>query len=1034
MSAIDDLLGPPPDKAPSKIDALLSDPAPAQPVATPGAISALGSTVSDVMDAFGVGFKNAWGGDKLGLSDQTMQALRDFGTFSKDPGTSSDFMKTLKDPIRSFNESWMAPLAAVADAAYRLPRSLVGGLVGGVRAVSPDAAKTIESGIDVATDPGLYESLQGLGPAGTIAGGAGWALRKLLPARDLGVIGDKTLSIADGTPAEAAARVTEPPVTPGGPIPPTAPKPGPVPTAAASVPQDTLQGEAGAVDKAGNIRLDLIDTHEDAKNVIRQAAIDNGGYTEARQGNITLSQVDGLSQASGIPPEELNLKGIGRRLRNDDEVRVAIQSMIQSADNVSELMKKAALTDDPADLIAFQEARMRHSVIQEQVSGLTAEWGRTGNVFQEFSDNVKDAQSLGRFLKDKKGESIDDLRAMVKAGSELDPRTELPRFMQDSRKPDFFDKFLYYWKNGLLSGPFTHTAYAMSNALFSGYDAAVVTPVASAIGAARQILPGADAERVMIGEGPARLWGLVSSVPDALLATGRALRSGLPEALPGQKVIAGAADAGEPQGFLDRWMGVPQPMATKTAIGQTKPIGGAVGTVVGLPERVISGIHTFYNFLGYGSEIEAQAYRQAASEGLSPFSGDFWARKSAISAAPTPDMMQAGIDNGARATFTTELGPKGKALQSFSNKVRAVQLIVPFQRTPMDIYKTALEGSPAAFVDSEMRANLLGQNGAVARDTQWARLAAGSAIGALAVNWAANGLITGGGPSDPTARAEWMLTHKPYSIKLGGTWYDYRRMGSIGIMLGLGADMHDIGGAVSDADYAGAAGRVAKAGSNAVLDQSFMTGMADLVQAIKDPDREMARYLTKQAGTLIPFSTGVSQVASAMDPDMRQAKDFVSALKERVPGLRQTLMPVRDYAGRPVQNDRYGAGAIIGQRPVNTDPVDQEMERLQVRPAPPQPEIKGVKLDPKQYDDYQVYGGVLAKSMLDNIVKSPGWDQLPSFAQKEMMQSSIRTARQMAEPRVQIESEINGTPDKPGLITQGLRQTIQRITGKPASP
>jgi len=53
-----------------------------------------------------------------------------------------------------------------------------------------------------------------------------------------------------------------------------------------------------------------------------------------------------------------------------------------------------------------------------------------------------------------------------------------------------------------------------------------------------------------------------------------------------------------------------------------------------------------------------------------------------------------------------------------------------------------------------------------------------------------SGDLTGRGPSDPQLRKEWLATHQPYSIKIGGNWYSYAKVEPLSIPLGLMADLH----------------------------------------------------------------------------------------------------------------------------------------------------------------------------------------------------------------------------------------------------
>jgi hypothetical protein len=201
-------------------------------------------------------------------------------------------------------------------------------------------------------------------------------------ARSLGVIGEerKTLTEDGGTPKEVAERAV--------PIDPAVEKVTPL------LPDGGWQARFDQF-------VSKLEQPSDIKTLIHKAADENDNFPNARQGDIPLNHVDRIAEAAGVEPGEINRRGLGRMLRNDAEVRIAMQLMVQATENAKSIAKDvvASATDD--NLIKFQESLMRRDMAVEQIVGLRAEWGRTGNVFQEFMREVKDATTLNEFLKEK---------------------------------------------------------------------------------------------------------------------------------------------------------------------------------------------------------------------------------------------------------------------------------------------------------------------------------------------------------------------------------------------------------------------------------------------------------------------------------------------------------------------------------------------------------------------------------------------------------------------------------------------------------
>lgn len=199
-----------------------------------------------------------------------------------------------------------------------------------------------------------------------------------------------------------------------------------------------------------------------------------------------------------------------------------------------------------------------------------------------------------------------------------------------------------------------------------------------------------------------------------------------------------------------------------------------------------------------------------------------------------------------------------------------------------------------------------------------------------------------------------------------------------------------------------------------------MQGLVNLLDAMNDPDRKMARFVSGQAASNLPYSSLIRQSASVSDPYMREAKTFVDQLRYSVPWARQDLLPKRDWLGEPMTNPGYAS--IIRQRAVNTDPIDVAVSELRgFKPGPPQDRIGGVKLPPKLYDEYQATAGAMTRAGLEVMVRASGWGEIPPGIREQIMHSTVEKARQTAGSMMQARH--------PELIMQGLSDRRDKING-----
>jgi hypothetical protein len=309
----------------------------------------------------------------------------------------------------------------------------------------------------------------------------------------------------------------------------------------------------------------------------------------------------------------------------------------------------------------------------------------------------------------------------------------------------------------------------------------------------------------------------------------------------------------------------------------------------------------------------------------------------------------------------------------------------------------------------------------------------GSAVGAWAVNQVLNERMTGFGPTDPKERAQWTATgHQPYSIRIGDYWYSFNRFGSLGTMLGLYSNLAEVIPHVKPdwEELTKAIGMTVHSTGRLMEDEVGMQGLAGLMDAINEPDRKGAKFVSNFSGSLLPYSSMQRQVASAMDPYMRETKSVVDGLRYYIPTQRQGLDLKRDWTGLPVANAGYGGdvpgapglSAIIQHRNAVVDPIAQEMQTLDLHPAPPQNRIAGVKLPPKIYDAYQSTAGAFTREALTHFVEQPGWHEMPPFVREQMFKATIEATRKSAGAAIQMQY--------PQIIQQGVDDRVAKIRGE----
>ena len=851
---------------------------------------------------------------------------------------------------------------------------------------------------------------------------------------------------------------------------PAGPEQRPVPGEAAGAQQPT-PGPADAidhtderlVDRAGNIRLDNLDATDDVKQAIRDAAERNANFIGDRRGRIMDSQVEELADALGMDYASLSARKIGEAF-NAEQVWAARKLLIQSAQDVAAKAKAAADNDEA--LADYALARERHKMIQGQVAGLTAEAGRALRAFRAMKMGVGE-QALDEFLRGATGRTLYQLKIEAKLASSLDSPEGVSKFIDSTRKRGYGSMVLEYWINGLISGPATHVTYTIGNTILSALRVGE-TELAAIIGAARA-RAGREGARVLPGEAMAQVRGARLGIAPAAASAAESFRTGLTARLPGEKGFtmpfqpeaAGAPPAfnenanfhdaasiavGTLRGLYDGFRaggallaaggvkGEPTFGARPSALGAIPDITfkgvnvAPVGTLARAPSRMIAAIHSLFRGVNYSMEKSALAYRAAVEEG---HTGDaLAARMAELYQNPTEEVMKAATQEATQATLMGKGSEFTQALARLTNVnvfgIKLLKFIDPFVRISSNVIdQSIIQRTPAGILAPAIRADLMGANGNIAQDRAMARMIAGSALTMLFGGLAASGYATGSGPSDPKQAAMWRLAgYQAHSIRVGDTWYDVHRLGPMGMLMGMAADLYDVAHTASQGDFEHAAALLQHAATQNILDESFMRGPADLIRAVEDPGRYGDGYVRQWVSSFMPYSVGMAQMARAMDPYSRQARDVISAIKRSMPGESESLAPRRDVWGQPIRNPDalIGRGLTsIYEQALSHDPVNVAMLELGISPAAVERKIRNVTLSDQQYDDYARIAGGMAKMRLDKIVAYPGFATWPASIRADVINTAISQSRETARGVVLMKF--------PQLISDAYNLKLQAIRG-----
>jgi hypothetical protein len=464
------------------------------------------------------------------------------------------------------------------------------------------------------------------------------------------------------------------------------------------------------------------------------------------------------------------------------------------------------------------------------------------------------------------------------------------RAISGLRKHTWGDVALEYWINSILSGPKTQIVNVAGNALSTGWDLTVQRWAEIAVGSLTQ------------AEGKARAGELVPMYKALLGSLPQAFRNGFRSFQAEQDV------------FEWQVKGVPMPGDTTASKieGENFAIQGVKGRIIRIPGRLLKAADSFWKTLIGHAQATAEAYRAGRDQKLEgPALDTFMASELSDYASGS---WHRSLGYAQELTFQQD--PKNKLMQGVGfvrnlemGGIKPLAFVVPFTRTPWNIFATGLRKSPLGALALATR---LGREGyrrsynkggtdpytgreAVRHSAEqllsWAIMMA--LAGMVDDDEEGRPLITGTGTPISGNKGQREMEQRgmpPLSIRIGDTWVSYGRLEPAAVAIGATVDMLKF---VKEADRVDASvpARIGSMLARQVENKTFLSGISDIMNAVEDPDRFGTNYAANFAASWVP---------NIIRQPLREAQEYVPGKtlpqSEDEAGVALWLRQVRDKA------------------------------------------------------------------------------------------------------------------------------------------
>lgn len=478
-----------------------------------------------------------------------------------------------------------------------------------------------------------------------------------------------------------------------------------------------------------------------------------------------------------------------------------------------------------------------------------------------------------------------------------------------------------------------------------------------------------------------------------------------------------------------------------------KEIPGPIGEVIRVPSRLLVAIDEGMKAVFRRQKFHAQAMRRAQeiadkeggdarriynelTTGVELYgekADDAWkAVKSSddLSKMELSTLFEAQ-DYAKMAAFQQELIGAAKRIQGSRAQIKPLIFMLPFFKTPYNILKEGLTFVPGVGYATGSIYKAVDSTGdkvrfrSMPKDELIARQMIGFGMAATAMTLMDQGLITGGYPNDPAKRQTMRDAGIPeFSIKVGDTWVSYRKIEPLSTVMGLVADLSSLGDEVLDDPemtesdlYWERVGNVTWALKQNIFGKSFMEGLANAINLASFNDLTGGSGAIEQAVVsigkgLVPYSALLNNIAVTLDsPDLlsgtaydRQATTIAEKLKQRIPGLRETLPLMYGVFGEEKTiniMDIWTGIKTVDE--VNRTELQEEIGLIGVAFAPVDKRItQGLRLDNENLATLRQYSAEFANLFMEPLIEGDALQNYPDSYKEQIFKKVMRRARKAA--------------------------------------
>ncbi len=575
-------------------------------------------------------------------------------------------------------------------------------------------------------------------------------------------------------------------------------------------------------------------------------------------------------------------------------------------------------------------------------------------------------------------QQLKDLDAKTKALTKEKAKAmgELTQAFKNLTATGFWRTALTWWKAGLF-GLKTHGRNVGGNLGYAGFTETALVPgsLADMVAGAVNYAKGKGYTRALMGPSATAMYD----------STRFAATVGLSE---GWQILKHGATLEQ----MEKQQFYAEAHSKNPAVNAINKLANMSFRLMGAEDRVFYNGHLRRNLLG-------RAKAQAVNEHRADSAVDVKARTKELADNPSEQLMADAKMDALEATFNNN-NRISKGLASFKKELGGysvlLDFVIPFDRTPTNIFIRMLEASPVGLVISAGQiSKALAKDGFTSeQQRKFAKTFGRSSLGTgiLALGWilASMGLATGPADDDEGRRErDKAAGRKPGAIRIFGTWYQVGSFSPMGNLLSIGAGLYREAKQTRTEWYQGLT-HMAALGGKALLELPMLQGAKGVLDTLQAPGgSKTTSGGGRFAASFVP--TLLSDLAELGDTKTRDPKGFLQQIQKRIPGLRNLLPEATDVLGRPVDQSKSAAynPTLPSKGKELTDPVDRELLRLDVGVS--KPDIKAGETE-DAYRERSKSTGQKVYAVIDRVIQTPAYQKLTDEEKGDKLKKVIVNA------------------------------------------